>query len=160
MTQLMARTWRFDLTFRMDALSDSDEVCTFFKASLDAAQARLALPGLIQSSFFYDVPDEGLAQISGYVHLNRKCRETAVRPWLFDNRIKSDEIEWRPIHPGTTGDWKQQPLIKTLFATRTGRSCRPELAESADCPEDLLIRAIQNSDHKDRVKPIHTRTRD
>ena len=38
--------------------------------------------------------------------------------------------------PRVTGD-QNDPKIRTV------RSCRPELAESADCPEELLIRAIQ-----------------
>ena len=93
-----ARTWRFDLRLLMDALSGSDDVCISFKVLLNDAQERLALPGLEQVSFFYDVPDEGLgvAQVSGYVHFNkniRSVREAALRTWLNDDRI-SREIEW------------------------------------------------------------------
>ena len=50
------------------------------------------------------MPEEGLAQISGYVHVNKKfkLREASVQTWLFDERI-SGEIEWRPVLPGKTG---------------------------------------------------------
>ena len=46
MAQLMARTWRFNLTLRIGALSDSYEVCNTFKEILDAALARLEMRGL------------------------------------------------------------------------------------------------------------------
>ena len=68
MAQLMARTWRFDLTLSIGALSDSYEVCNTFKEILNAAAAalaRLEMRGLEYSSFSYDVLEEGLAQISG-----------------------------------------------------------------------------------------------
>ena len=101
-----ARTWRFDLSLRMDALSDSDDVCISIKELLNDAQERLALPGLEQVSFFYDVPDEvlgvRLAQISGYVHVSTNfngVREAALRTWLHDDRIYG-EIEWRAVLPG------------------------------------------------------------
>ena len=51
----------------MDALSGSDDVCISFKVLLNDAQERLALPGLEQVSFFYDVPDEGLGVLSAIV---------------------------------------------------------------------------------------------
>ena len=65
-----ARTWRFDLTLHMQALSEPDDVCISFKALLNDAQERLALPGLEQASFFYDAPEDDLAKNSGYVHLD------------------------------------------------------------------------------------------
>ena len=74
MAQLMARTWRFNLTLRIGALSDSYEVCNTFKEILDAALARLEMRGLEYSSFSYNVLEEGLAQISGYVDVNKKRR--------------------------------------------------------------------------------------
>ena len=109
-----ARTWRFDLTLRMDALSGSDDVCISFKELLNDAQERLALSGLEQASFFYDVPVEALgvrlAQISGYVHVNTNfngVREAALKTsWLHDDLI-SGEIQWRAVLPGLGRDWKQ-----------------------------------------------------
>ena len=52
MAQLMARTWRFNLTLRIGALSDSYEVCNTFKEILDAALARLEMRGLEYSRYF------------------------------------------------------------------------------------------------------------
>ena len=92
MAQLMARTWRCDLTLRIGASSDSCKVCNTFKAILNATLARLEMRGLEYSSFSYDMPEEGLAQISVYMHFNIKfkIRAASVRTWLFDERIRSD----------------------------------------------------------------------
>ena len=114
----------------MDALSGSDDVCISFTVLLNEAQERLALPGLEQVSFFYDVPDEGLgaAQVSGYVHFNkniRSVREAALRTWLNDDRI-SGEIEWQAVLPGKNRDWRQHRLIQSLFAACEGGSLRRE----------------------------------
>ena len=132
-----ARPWRFDLTLRMDALSGSDDVCISFKELLNNAQERIALPGLEQVSFFYDVPDEGLgAQISGYVHVNKnfnRIRESALRTWLYDARIIG-EIEWRAVLPGKNRSWRQHTLVTSLFAACEGGSLRREdwVGESLD----------------------------
>ena len=46
MAQLMARTWRFNLTLCIGALSYSDDVCNTFKEILNASLARLEMRGL------------------------------------------------------------------------------------------------------------------
>ena len=54
------------------ALSDQYKVCCTFKEILNAAHARLEMRGLELSLFSYDVPEDGLARISGYVHVKKK----------------------------------------------------------------------------------------
>ena len=72
MSQLMARTWRFSMPLSVGALLDQYEVCSTVKGILNAAHARLEMRGLELSLFSYDVPEDGLARISGYVHVKKK----------------------------------------------------------------------------------------
>ena len=122
-----ARTWRFDLTLRIDALSDSDDVCDSFKELLNDAQERLALTGLEHSAFFYNAPEDNLAKISGYVHFHAKhvVRIAALSTWLHADRI-SGEIEWRAVLPGLNRDWRQHQLIQSLIAACEDGSLRRE----------------------------------
>ena len=77
---------------------------------------KSAIKGLVQSSFSYDLPDEGgLVCISGYLHGSANIHHSFVQRWLKDNRI-SEEIEWTPVMPGKSGDCKQLPSIKGIFA--------------------------------------------
>ena len=69
-TQKTARarpmTWRFDFQLQMPKLSDREEVRVASCQVLDDANKKSAMYGLMQSSFSYDVPDEGgLVNISG-----------------------------------------------------------------------------------------------
>ena len=61
------------------------------------------------------MPEEGLAKISEYFHVNTASRlyESAVQAWIFDDLI-SGEIEWMPVLRGTYGDWRQHPLITSI----------------------------------------------
>ena len=107
----------------MGPLSSHEDVNESFKEILNAADARIKLNGLENCSFSYDVPDEGLAKISGYVHVNKASRlyGSAVRTWILDDRI-SGEIEWTPVLPGKMGTggnihpsrqhWRQHPLMQ------------------------------------------------
>ena len=108
----MSRTYRFDVSLRLDPLSSQDDVCELFKDILRAADARIKISGLENCAFSYDLPDNCLAKISGYMHVNKVSRltETGVRTWIFDERIIG-EIEWTPVMPGRHGDWRQEPAI-------------------------------------------------
>ena len=55
----------------MGPLSSQDDVCKSFKEILQAADARIKICGLENCSFSYDVPDEGLVKISGYLHVDK-----------------------------------------------------------------------------------------
>ena len=113
----MARTWHFHVTLRMPRLSQQEEVRDTFKGILISANNRLSLCGVDQSSFSYDVPDDGIATIDGYLHVNSRSllANTAVSKWIFDDRIIED-IVWTPIRPGLNGDWRQHSLIKRVLA--------------------------------------------
>ena len=41
------------------------------------------------------------------------------KTWIFDNRI-SGEMEWTPVLSGKNRDWRQYPLIKSIFAACDG----------------------------------------
>ena len=120
----MARTWHFHVNLRIAELSLQEEVRNIFKEILNTANDRLPICGLKQSSFSYDLPQDGIAQISGYLHVNKKAKltEAAVRTWMFDDRIIGD-IVWTPIRPGNHGDWKQDSLIRNIFAACERRDC-------------------------------------
>ena len=111
MLRVRTQTRSFDINVQAGAMSDHDNVCGMFKDILNYASARIELRGLEQSSFLYDLPDDGLARISGYLHTNNRflLTEAAVQGWILDDRIKGD-VQWTPIHPGKNGDWKQEPL--------------------------------------------------
>ena len=51
--------------------------------------ARTEISGLKESSFSHDLPEDGLARISGYLHTNKQTllADSAVRTWIFDDRI-------------------------------------------------------------------------
>ena len=126
----MSRTYRFDVSVRLDPISSQDDVCKLFKEILLAADARIKISGLENCAFSYDFPDHGLAnnaKISGYMHVNKASRltETGVRNWIFDERIIG-EIEWTPFMPGRLGDWRQEPPITTFFAGCDGGTRRLE----------------------------------
>ena len=89
-----SHTYRFDVSVHMGPLSSHEDVCESFKEILDTAHARIKLNGLKNCSFSSDVPDEGLAKISGYVQVNKASRlyGSAVRTLILNDRI-SGEIE-------------------------------------------------------------------
>ena len=106
-SRIMSQRYRFDVSVRMGPLSSQDDVCESFKEILLAADARIKISGLENCSFSYDVPDEGLVKISGYLHVDKASRlyETTVLTWILDERIIG-EIEWTPVLPGRHGDWR------------------------------------------------------
>ena len=61
---------------QVGAMSNQDEVCDLFKDILNDAKARVGLnfSGLEQSSFSFDLPEDGLARISGYLHTKPEIR--------------------------------------------------------------------------------------
>jgi hypothetical protein len=117
----MARTWHFHVNLRIAELSLQEEVRDIFKEILNTANDRLQICGLKQSSFSYDLSQDGIAQISGYLHVNKtgKLTEAAVRTWMFDDRIIG-EIVWTPIMPGKNGNWRQHSLIRSIIAACEG----------------------------------------
>ena len=66
MARTMARTYRLDVTIRIDALSGQEDASNLFKVILNDAKDRLEISGLEQYSFSDDVPEDCLAKISGY----------------------------------------------------------------------------------------------
>ena len=131
------RTWRFDINVQVGALTTQDEVCQLFKDILNNAKARkeLNFRGLEQSAFSYDLPQDGLARISGYLHTKPQfiLTEPAVRNWIFDDQIKG-EVQWTPVFPGKNGDWKQHSLINSILAACDGGTRRLEdwVGDSSD----------------------------
>ena len=89
-------------------MSTQDDVCELFKEILNNAEARNKsnFTGLEQSAFSYDLSEDGLARISGYLHTKPQfvLTDSAVRNWIFDERIKG-EVEWTPVFPGQNGDF-------------------------------------------------------
>ena len=76
-----SHTYRFDVSVHMGPLSSHEDVCQSFKEILNAADARIKLNRLENCSFSYDVPDEGLAKISGYLHVNKASRLYGSAVW-------------------------------------------------------------------------------
>ena len=70
MPRARTQTWRFDIDVQVAAMSTQDDVCDLLKENLNDAKARYEFSGLEQSSFSYDLPEDGLARISGYLHTN------------------------------------------------------------------------------------------
>ena len=61
MARSMARTYLFDVTIHVGALSGQEDVCDLFKVILNDAKERLEVSGLEQFSFSYDVPEDALS---------------------------------------------------------------------------------------------------
>jgi hypothetical protein len=118
---MTAQTWHFHVALRMPELSQQEEVRAIFKEILVYANVRLPISGLEQPSLSYEVPDNGIAKIDGYLHVNKTSllADIAVRPWIFDvnhqryykidDRIIRDII-WTPFH------WRQHLLIRNIVA--------------------------------------------
>ena len=122
MDRLRPKSWRFDATLLMPPFSAPEDVRVAFRTILDDANARLAIHGLSECSFSYDVPEEGgHAKISGYLHAAAMITEAAVRTWIYDDRIIGD-IKWTPVQPGKRGDWKKEGCIQEIFAACDGGS--------------------------------------
>ena len=86
-SQDMSRSYRLDVSVHLDPLSSQDDVCQLFKDILRAADARIKIGGLENCAFAYNLPDDGVAKISGYMHVNKASRLTEVSTWIFDERI-------------------------------------------------------------------------
>ena len=115
MDRLRAQIWRFDLMLRVPLLFGRDEVRVLVRSILDQARDRIAINGLDQSSFAYDVPDDGgFASISGYLHSTAQIWHSTVKTWIFDERIIG-EMEWRAVLPGQRQDWTNHALIKDIM---------------------------------------------
>ena len=124
MPQFRARTWRFDATIELPALSGRDEVRVVMQSILDEAHSKIAVLGLDQLSFSYDVPevwadDMGLANVTGYLHAKAPIYQTTVKTWLCDARIC--ELEWTSILPGMHAHWKQHESIREIFSACSSR---------------------------------------
>lgn len=113
--QTTARTWHFRVRLRMPALSQQEEVRDTFREILISADSRLSIRELEQSSCSYGIPDDGIAEFFGYLHMNHEAKlaKAAVRTWMFDDQIIGDVV-WTPIRPGANGDWRQHSLIKSI----------------------------------------------
>ena len=132
MSQLMARTWRFSMPLSVGALLDQYEVCSTVKGILNAAHARLEVLGLELSLFLYDVPENGLVQISGHVHVKNKCNITA--PTGYSVRFCLANL--------VTG------LIKSILAVL------PVMEERGQCPLDEN-HAKETDPRSRRLPPLH-----
>jgi hypothetical protein len=74
------------------------EVRDTFKGILISANNRLPLCGVDQSSFSYDVPDDGIATIDGYLHVNSRLVQHAS--WISDVLDKAVTIGKKCTTPG------------------------------------------------------------
>ena len=129
--RIRTRTWRFDLTLRVPPLSGQEDVLQVVRSILNKAHDNLAISGLDQSSFSYDVPDGELAQVSGYLHSARAAiHQTAVRPWIYDDRVQG-EIKWTAVLPGKNCDWKQHAQIADILAAGNGRRLEDWVGDSS-----------------------------
>jgi hypothetical protein len=65
----------------MPGLSQLEEALDTFSETLISAYDRLPICGLEQSSFSYDLPDNGIAEIFGYLHVDNYISfiKTALR---------------------------------------------------------------------------------
>ena len=59
MDRIRSQVWRFDLSLRVPLLFAREDVRISFREILDQARDRIAINGLDQGSFSYDVPEEG-----------------------------------------------------------------------------------------------------
>jgi hypothetical protein len=112
----------FGFNLRMPDLSQPEEVRDLFREILISADDQTPIRGLERSSFSYGISEDGIAQISGFLHvINKegKLTEDAVRTWIINDRIMGD-IEWTPIRPGNHGDCRQHSLIRSVLAARDG----------------------------------------
>jgi hypothetical protein len=66
-----AQTWRFIINVQAGPMSNHNKVCCLFRGILNESKARIEINGLVQSSFSYDLPEDGLARISGYLRTNK-----------------------------------------------------------------------------------------
>jgi hypothetical protein len=89
----------------MSKLLQPEGVRNVFKEILISADHHIPVCGLERSSFSYGIPIDGIAQISGYLHVNKegKLTKNAVRTWIINYQILGD-IEWTPTLPGNHGD--------------------------------------------------------
>ena len=69
------------MNLHIAVLTLHEDTSGLFKQILDAANDKFQIYGLEQSSFSYDLPDDGIAKISGYLHVNKtgKLAEAVVR---------------------------------------------------------------------------------
>jgi hypothetical protein len=97
-----ALTWRFDDNIQIAPLSNQDEIYDLFRGILYESKARTEISGLEPSSFSCDLPEDGRARISGYLHTNKhtELRDSAVRPWTFDARADAAAANVRPAAAG------------------------------------------------------------
>ena len=90
-SQDMSRSYRLDVSVHLDPLSSQDDVCQLFKDILRAADARIKISGLENCAFSYNLPDDGVAKISGYMHVNYYYGEFSVT----SNRNWSQHLDIR-----------------------------------------------------------------
>ena len=111
------------MNLHIAVLTLHEDTSGLFKQILDAANDKFQIYGLEQSSFSYDLPDDGIAKISGYLHVNKtgKLAEAVVRTWISDDRIKG-EVEWTPVF--RTFSWQKWglSLIRDILAACDGGS--------------------------------------
>ena len=152
----MTRTYRFGVSVRIGILSGQEDRCYLFKDILNAAAGRLEISGSEQSSFSYDVPQDGLGEISGYLHVNKTASftEAAVRTWITDDRINGED-KWSPVLPGKNGNWKQHALINSIFADCNAGGTRLALLHqhAFKAAIDSAIQMIDSPTHPRCIHP-------
>ena len=113
MDRLRAKTWRFDFKLEIGPFLCSDDVRISALSILKESHEKIPIRGLEQSSVSYNVPEYGVAEISGYLHASADIWESTTDIWLRDNRISC--LKWRAVLPGRNGNWKKDGIIKEIF---------------------------------------------
>jgi hypothetical protein len=76
----------FFVNVHVGPLSNQDEVCDLFRGILNESKARTEIRGLEQSSFSYDLPEDGLARISSHYRHPMMGRSRCRRRPRHDTR--------------------------------------------------------------------------
>jgi hypothetical protein len=81
----------------------------------------------------HDLPEDGLARISGYLHTNKQTllADSGVRTWIFDDRIIG-EIVWTPILPGKNDIRMAAAAAPPMQPTAAGADIRPAVIRPAN----------------------------
>jgi hypothetical protein len=85
MERIRAKTWRFDVVLAIGPVLAREDVSILFRSILDESLEKIAIHGLDQSSFFCDLPENGVVNISGYLHASSDIWKSTVSTWLCYN---------------------------------------------------------------------------
>ena len=113
MDRIRAKAWRFDFVLEIGPFLAREDIGILVRSILDEAHDKIAICGLEQSFFFCDLPENGVVNISGFLHTSSDIWKSTVSTWLCDDRIKNQI--WTEVQPGRTGNWKENNSIKEIL---------------------------------------------